>query len=127
VYVSTLLAQRGSGAWLMSLWRNREFDVVISTELFEELVEVLKRPRIAPKIDQHRQYALLRRLHQDAIWTTGDIDVSGGLPDPDDNMLLGAALETKAGFIVTWDTALFGEYMGVRIIDPDTFISLIVR
>lgn len=127
VYVSLLLSQRGTGAWLITLWRAEKYDIVISEAIFSELVEVLKRPHIAPKLDPHRQRALFRRLRQDAIWTPGTTNTQGTLPDPDDDMLISAALETDAEFIVTWDPALLGIYHRVRIVNPDIFISAIVR
>ena len=127
VYVSLLLSQRGTGAWLMALWREQKYRVAISDPIYEELVEVLRRPHISTKVDSHRQRALLRRLQQDAIWTSGTTDTQGSLPDPDDEMLISTALEANADFIVTWDSALHGEHEGVSIVSPDVFISAIVR
>lgn len=51
------------------------------------------------------------------------------MPDPNDDFLVSAALETKASFIVTWDKALLeqGEARGVQIVTPNAFISTIIR
>jgi predicted nucleic acid-binding protein len=112
---------------LLTLWRNRAFDVVMTEALYAELRSVLSREHIAPKIAPEKQFALLRRLRQDALWFPGELDAAGILPDPGDAILMSAALEADAAYIVTWDAVLMGEYRGVRIIDPDVFVSLLIR
>ena len=128
VYVSLLLSGQGVGVWLMALWKERRFTLVISPALLDELVEVLERPKIAPRIDAYHRLALFRRLRDDAMWVEDMRDVSG-LPDPEDNFLLGAALSSEADFIVTWDTLLLQMKIcqGVRIITPDQLASLVNR
>ncbi len=42
VFVSFLLSPRGAGAWLIAMWRDSRFEVVVSPALHEELVEVLE-------------------------------------------------------------------------------------
>ena len=113
----------------MALWSERKFEIIISPELFAELVEVLSRADISPHIDGQRKLALFRRLRYDAIWTAGRVVASGELPDPGDNFLLSAALEAEAEFIVTWDACLLehGRSRGTQIISPDQLISYIVR
>jgi len=128
VFVSTLLSNRGVGTWLMALWKERRFDVVVSPALLEELVEVLGKPKIRARLDPQRSLALLHRLRDDAIWVTGS-EKATGLNDPEDDFLLAAALESESAFIVTWEQRLLDQIacQGVRIINPDQFTSLIVR
>ena len=113
----------------MALWKERKYSLVISPELFEELVEVLKRPEIAHRIETQRKVALFRRLRYDAIWTGGSVDASGSMPDPNDDILIEAALEANAGWIVTWDKQLLEikRSTHVQIVNPDQFISIVVR
>jgi len=129
VYVSYLLSPRGAGAWLIALWRDQRFEIVISPLLREEIMEVLARPDIAEKVDNQRKFALLQRLRNDAHWTPGKLDAEGALADPTDDFLLSAALESEAQFIVTWDGRLLeqGNCRGVQILAPDQFIALLVR
>lgn len=129
VYISMLLSPRGSGAWLMALWSEKRYGLVISTELFAEFDEASNRAEVKTRIDLQRKLALFRRLRQDAIWTTGAIEAQGLLADPRDNFLMRAALEAEADFIVTWDALLLGQKscQGVKIVSPDQFISLVVR
>ncbi len=129
VYVSYLLAPRGAGAWLLALWGEHRCEVVISAELFAELVEVLNRSEIKPKIDLQRKLALFRRLRYDALWTAGTITAAGALVDSNDDFLIGAALEAQADFLATWDRRLLEQEnsRGVRIVSLDEFIAIIVR
>ena len=128
VYVSMLLSGRGTGTWLMALWKEHRFENVVSPALLEELVEVIARPAIRKRIDPGRSLALLRRLRDDAVWVEGSTNASG-LNDPQDNFLLSAALESEAAFIVTWERGLLAQKscQGVNLISPDQFTSLIVR
>jgi putative PIN family toxin of toxin-antitoxin system len=128
IFVSTLLAPRGAGAWLMALWANKQFELVISPALEDELIEVLERSSISSRVDRQRQTALFRRLRYDAIWSPGTLNAIG-MVDPDDDILLIAALESSAEFIVTRDKKLLkqGNCQGIRIVSLDQFIAILVR
>jgi putative PIN family toxin of toxin-antitoxin system len=127
VFVSYLLSPRGSTVWLLSLWRDGRFDIVISPALFTELVGVLQRSHISERVDVQRRFSLLRRLRQEAVWTPGVFDASGATPDPKDDMLISIALETGAQYVVTWDAALLSLLTpyDLRLLTPEEFIALI--
>ncbi|MFQ5614884.1 MAG: putative toxin-antitoxin system toxin component, PIN family [Anaerolineales bacterium] len=129
VFVSMLISRRDTEAWLTYLWKNRYFEVVVSQTLLDELMDVLNRSHVTAKIDLHRRIALFQRFRHRAFWTPGSLDTAGTMPDPNDDFLVSAALETKASFIVTWDKALLeqGEARGVQIVTPNAFISTIIR
>jgi putative PIN family toxin of toxin-antitoxin system len=128
VYVSMLLSSRGSGTWLMALWKEQRFENVVSPALLADLVEVIDRPAIQVRLDPQRSLALLRRLRDDAVWVEGTT-LAAGLKDLQDNFLLSAALESQAEFIVTWDRELLEQKncQGVHILSPDQFTSLVVQ
>lgn len=71
VFISLLLSNRGTGAWLMALWKERRFELVASPDLLQELIEVLEKPKIQVRLNHQRSLALLRRLRYDAIWVEG--------------------------------------------------------
>lgn len=96
VLVSYLLSPGGTSIRVLSLWRDSRFDIVISPALFTELVGVLQRSNITPRVDMQRRFGLLRRLRQEAVWTPGELNALGATPDPNDDMLISAALETNA-------------------------------
>ncbi len=60
----------------MALWKERRFENVVSTDLLDELVEVLDRPAIRRQVNPQRSLALLRRLREDAIWAAGEMSPS---------------------------------------------------
>lgn len=127
VLVSLLLKSGGVGAWLISLWAEGRYEVVISQDILAELLEILDRPHISPRIKPDRRLALLSRLRQRAVWTSGLLIVSPATPDPNDDMLVSTALEGEADYIVTWDKALlsFGQYQHIRFVTPQEFIALL--
>ena len=129
VFVSYLIAPRGAGAWLLALWNERKFELVISITQFEELVAVLNRSEPLLHVDPQRKLALFRRLRNDAVWVSGSLDASGSLPDPHDDFLIAAAQEASASWLVTWDKALLNKTTSrqIGIINPDQFISLLIR
>lgn len=129
VFVSYLISTRGTGAWLLMLWGEDRFDIILTPQLHQELLDVLSRPEIAKRVQEQRKLALFRRLRDDAQWMQGKINANGFLPDPGDDILMAAALEAEAELITTKDKDLLnlGSCKGVRIIHPDQFISLIVR
>jgi putative PIN family toxin of toxin-antitoxin system len=129
IYVSLLLAPRGASAWLMALWRNKEYEVVISPDLFAELVEVLNRPEIARQVDSQRKLAIFHRLRYEALWVSEALNAAGALPDPGDDFLVSAAVEAEAACIVTWDKLLLAQKVsrGIVLLNPDQFIAQLVR
>jgi uncharacterized protein len=129
VFVSYLLSPRGTGAWLLALCSEDRFQLIMTPQLHNELIEVLKRPEIVKRVNEQRKLALLRRFRNDAIWMQGNLNTEGLLPDPGDDILMAASLEAEADFIVTWDIPLLdlGSCQGVRFITPDQFIFIIVR
>lgn len=101
VLVSLLLKSGGVGAWLLSLWAEGRYEVVISPAIWDELLEILERPHIAPRIKAGRRLALLSRLRQRAVYTPGLLNITDATPDSDDDMLVSTALEGDAAYIVT--------------------------
>jgi len=102
VFVSMLLSNRGAGAWLLALWKEQRFELIVSPALLDELIEVLGKPKIRARVDPQRSLALLHRLRDDAVWVEGS-ETATGLKDPEDDFMPAAALESQADFIVTWD------------------------
>ncbi len=127
VFVSYLLSPRGTTVWLLTLWRDGRFDIVISPALFTELVGVLQRSHISERVDIQRRFSLLRRLRQEAVWTPGELNASGATPDPKDDMLISTALETGAQYVVTWDAVLLSQvkHADLRLVTPEEFMALV--
>ena len=129
VFIAYLICGRSVHTWLMHHWHEHRFSVVISPAIFSEIADVSSRPNISSRINPDVRLSLLRQLRQQAIWTPGEKDAEGTTPDPKDDMLVSAALESEAEFIVTWDKALSETQTSgtVRFINPEQFVALLMR
>lgn len=127
VFISYLIRGRGVHAWIIHLWLEQSFTLVMSPAIHAEVVEVSGRSGLSSEIELISRATLLRRLKRRTLWTPGEVDAKGTTPDPKDDMLVSAALETEAEFIVTWDKALLnmGIYDRVRFVDPESFVSIL--
>jgi putative PIN family toxin of toxin-antitoxin system len=83
--------------------RSRRLEVVASWELAEEVIEVLRRPRIT-------RYGTTEREIQDVLAILApflpSVDVTVAIRDPDDAPVVGAAVAGNADAIVTGDRDL---------------------
>lgn len=127
--------RKGSAAdYLVSLWRNQQFVLVLSQAILDEVEEVLLRPHLMERYSYMRQEAidLINELTQRAI----PVEVPDSYKlcrDADDDRFVDCAIYRRAQFLVSYDNdilddptlrqALF-EY-GVEIVDPHAFVERI--
>lgn len=106
VLVSGLISEVGAPARIAEAIRAREFQLVVSPVLLDELLDVLMRPRIRlltghDAVAVARQVATLRRY---AHLVGGEyLDIEMVATDPKDNPVIGCALEGDASYLVTAD------------------------
>lgn len=107
VWVSALLNPSGSPARVLEALRGRQFTLVVSPPMLDELAEVLARPRIARKYgittDDVRELLDLLRERAELAVVTGAVRICR---DPDDDMVIETALAGKADVLVTRDDDL---------------------
>lgn len=86
------------------LWRNRrELQLIVSPEIVDEYLEVLERIGI----DERRIERLRERLHgRDTVTLVTPGPQPTESSDPDDNLMLAAAIAGKAKFLITNDRHL---------------------
>ena len=129
VFVSAAIHPAGPpGRITERFLRSETFSLVLSPGIVEEVLRALTYPKV-------RRY--VRRDLDAALWfedlvvlaelVPGDALVSGVSTDPDDNKYLAAAVEGRATFVVTGDPHLLavGQYEGIRIVSPRTFLDLL--
>jgi uncharacterized protein len=128
VVVSAHITPRGAPARVLRLWREDCFTLVISEPLLAETDRMLAHPKLrrfgvaaADALD----YVQAVRKHGEV--TPGDLVVSGAARDPKDDMVLAAALEGSADYIVTGDDDLLtlGRYEGIPIVAPAAFVQMV--
>lgn len=129
VYVSALLRPAGPpGRIVERLLRDAAFELVVSPPIAAEVLRVLA----YPKLRRYYRAGVDPLLWFEDILVLADF-VSGerAIPrlaaDPDDDKYIAAALEGRAGFVVTGDAALLavGVYEDVRVIGPRGFLGVL--
>lgn len=134
--VCGVLAPRGPSGRLLGAVRRRRFVLVTSPALLDELVDVLLRPRMHRHARlSFRDVARLRAaLELAADVVPGVYQVEMVARDPDDDVVVGCALEGDAGFLVTEDKAVrqlkvirVAGHRPVQIVRPSDFLPLLRR
>jgi putative PIN family toxin of toxin-antitoxin system len=104
------------------------FEIVVSTEIIDEVLRALNHPKVR---------RVIRNAVDAALWfediivlaelVAGDYRISGASDDPDDDKYIAAAVEGRASMLVTGDLDLLkvGECEGVRIITPRAFLDML--
>lgn len=109
---------------IVSAWRNRNFSIVVSEPMLEEIARVLAYPKIKKRLNWSDEtisnYIVLLRFEAELVNITG---VEANVPaDPNDNHLLAALIASKADWLITGDSdfdELTGQY---PIITPSEFV-----
>jgi putative PIN family toxin of toxin-antitoxin system len=104
IWVSSLLNPFGFPARLRKAFEKGAFNVVMSSPIIEELIDVLTRPRIINKYDisEHdikELMILLEEMAEDVL-LSDDINICR---DKDDNFVIETAIKGKAQYLVTRD------------------------
>jgi len=129
VVVSALISPKGPPAEIIRAWRAHSFTCVTSPALLDELERVLPYPRIKPYLiwtdDELMELLELIRLQTKVVTPSQALDVIED--DPDDNRVLQAAVEGRAGYIVSGDRHLLGlgKYAHIAIVTPARFAAII--
>jgi hypothetical protein len=107
--------------------RDGAFTLVSSSEINEEILKVLSRPRLQKYHLQDALFDIGVILYAQAELVQEKVPVKAS-PDPDDDKFLTAAIGGRAHYVVTGDkTGLLQleEYQGVRIMPAKTFLRLL--
>ena len=112
--------------------RRGDIEPVVSWELARELAEVLRRPKI-------RRYGMTEADIDDVFAVVGpllpDVDVAVEIRDPDDAVVVGAALAGAAEVIVSGDRDLLDDAIlrswlaarGIEIVTPAEMLARLAR
>ena len=130
VLVRGLLGPEGGSGAVVRLLRQGAFTYAYSSELLEELIDVLRRPRLRAKhmLGDGDMEALLRvlRLRGEAVEPMRRITVCR---DPEDDKVLEAALAGRADVIVSVNEDLLslGSFEGIPVVPPEQFLAMLER
>ncbi|MEO8713791.1 MAG: putative toxin-antitoxin system toxin component, PIN family, partial [Acetobacteraceae bacterium] len=110
---------------MRALQAARERDAIaLSGAVYDEIREVLSRPKFADALPLERQQEILELLSAAAIWVEPNTSVAD-CPDPDDNKYLELAVSSGASIIVSSDKDLLNmhPWRGVMIIRPASYLA----
>ena len=122
VIVSAFLIDKGNPARILDAALLRRFVMVASETIFSEYREVLARPRFDIPAVAHDE--ILAYLDQIALKVEPE-SFPLGLPDPDDEIFLAAAIASQADHLVTGNLKHFPPVhrRGVSVISPAEFVK----
>jgi len=136
IWVSALLNPSGYPARVIANWKAGRFTLLFSDYLFEEVRQVLHRPRIKDKYHLRKKSIeeLLSLIRQKAafVYVTGKLDVCR---DKDDNLLIETAVRGGADYLVTRDEDISRDLdvhrylrrFGVKVVTVAQFLREIAK
>lgn len=128
VFISAAIYPDGPPGRIIERVLAEAFTLVLSEGIVDEVLRALEYPKV-------RRY--VRRDLDAALWFEDLVVLAERVPDasrlsgvsqdPDDDKYLNAAVEGRASFVVTGDPHLLavGQYEGIRIVTPRTFLDLL--
>jgi putative PIN family toxin of toxin-antitoxin system len=128
-YVSMAIKAGGTADLLLAAWRDERFVLLLSLLILEEIIRVLRSPRLRRliRLTAAELDGLIESLLLDAELTPGRLAVHIITRDPSDNMFLACAIEGRADYIVSGDQDLLtlGSYEGIPIVTAAEFLRVL--
>ena len=126
-HISAIIRPNGHPAQIVKLWRIGLIELAISPFILEEFETVVHRPRIQQKhnLSDADIAEYLEVLRTFAVLVPGTIIVNAVPDDPDDDIIIGCAIDSEADVIVSGDQHLLslGSYQGIPIVKAVDFLS----
>jgi len=97
----------------------------MSLAILDELRDVLERPKF--RFSPEQAFQVIEELHAVCDIVNPAIRVNVITADPNDNIILECALESKADIIISGDQHLLAvaEFKGIQIVSPSDYIRMI--
>jgi uncharacterized protein len=124
VLLSGLMLPDGTPGKIVNAWRRRNFALVLSEPMLEEIARVLAYPKIRKRLgwddETIARYVALLRFEAEVVSIAG---VEANVPaDPDDNHLLATVIASKADWLITGDRDFDALSEHHPIISPSEFV-----
>lgn len=126
-FVSALLKPESNPADVLHLVREEKIQLVISSDIVNEIRAVLLYPRI---MKRHRRTSeqielFLKKLLKTAVVTHSMARLDVVKDDPSDNKYLECAVEGRADYIISGDSHLtdLRSFRGITIVTPAQFLK----
>jgi uncharacterized protein len=128
VYISAIIQPAGTPGRLVGRFlRDAAFAIVLSPAIVDEVLRALVYPKVRKLLRGRDAQLWFEDIVVLADVVAGAHELSGICEDPDDDRYVAAAIEGRAGHIVTGDHAFLAlkEYAGVAIVTPRSFLDLL--
>lgn len=111
-----------AGEWLVE----RRFTVLSSEQVLDEVERALARPFFARRLELPERAVYVALLRTEVVVVAPRTKVHGTATRPEDDLVLAAALDGGARYLVTGDHALrdLGTFRDVEIVSPREFVEL---
>ncbi len=120
---------RGIPGQILARLLDDAFVLVLSPALVDELRRSLRRPRVRKYVDLSDDEIedRITQLETLADPVEGKLELEVAVRDPDDIILLIAAVEARADYVVTGDADLLtlGQHESIAIVTPRIFLDLL--
>ncbi len=124
VLLSGLMLPDSTPGKIVNAWRKRNFYLIASEPMLEEIARVLAYPKIRKRLNWDDEtisrYVALLRFETEAVSIAGiEVNVPA---DPNDNHLLATLIASKADWLITGDSDFDGLAGQHPIISPGEFM-----
>jgi len=104
---------------------NKRLELVLSKELLDEFIDVIKRDKLKLTAEQQNQFIEYVTTLSSVVEVASKFDIVK--EDPDDNIVLNVAHDGKADFIVSGDPDLLNlkEFEGIGIVTASKMLELL--
>ncbi|MFN8657758.1 MAG: putative toxin-antitoxin system toxin component, PIN family [Candidatus Obscuribacterales bacterium] len=125
IWISALLGI-GNPKKIKDHLSQEHYQAICSTELVDELLDVLSRPKFAQKITDIDAADLVRLLKRAATFVQPE-ELAQTSRDPKDDVFLACSIAAGADYLVTGDQDLLslGEFQGTKIVTAREFLQLL--
>jgi len=125
VFVSGIFWEGNFCSQIIDKWRNKEFELVGSVEILDELVKTLKDFKIQMPEEMIEEWRNL--IIENSVIVEPTIKLNVIRDDPEDNKFLEAGISGSVDLIISQDKHLLNlrEYHGIKIVNPEDFLLLL--
>lgn len=127
VLISGLISPDGPPSRIVNLWITGKVKVYVSSEIIEEYMSVLLRPKFSRLGSPQERYDLITQLMEldNTIIVYPEFELNVIAEDPDDNKFLACAVEANAEVLISGDEHLLNleKYQEITILVPTEFLQ----
>ena len=123
VFISGIFWEGNFCSKIIDKWKKREFELVFSRDIIEELVKTLKCFKIQLSEEVITSWKEIITRNATIVEPSEKLEIIQ--EDSEDNKFLETAISGKADFIISQDNHLLKlrEFQGIKIITPEKFCT----